>query len=593
MGRKLGVGVGRTRSVALVGVFATMMLIPMAPGSATSRYSVSAYSSSSSVVTGHAVRLHGRVWPRAAGTLVRVQRYSSGAWHTTKLAWLNRESRYSVAVRLSGVGTAQLRVVKLRGHGEGRGVSRVLTVSVLPASAPSISPAVLPPASDGIAYSAALRTVGGRTGAWSWQPTQARPSWLHLGVRTGVLTGTPGPADVGVSNLAVRFTDAVGRTANAVVPLAVTDWTSLIVGSLQSCGIKNDHTAWCWGANDFGQSGSTRNVGALSPNDVPAQVGTGSDWQSLAAGDFHTCGIRTDSSAWCWGLNTSGQLGTNTNSGTNTPNTQPIQVGGTNWSQLTAGHEHTCGLKTDHTLWCWGANDYGQLGSGATAGSLNPNPTPVQVGSDYDWASVSADGFHTCALRTDHTLWCWGVNDFGQLGSGLNSGTATPQPTPLQVNGSWAAVSTGDRFTCATRTDGTLWCWGRNTYGALASTTNNGTNTPDPNPQQVGSSTDWRTVAAGLDHACAVKTDGTTWCWGDNTFGESAASNLTGPTTTPTQLGTDTSWAELTAGWGSTCALRTDGTAWCWGINDAGQLGSNTNSGTDSPNPTPVQVGTG
>lgn len=580
--------------VALVAVLASVALVPITAASAASRYAVSAYASSSAVVSGHAVRLHGRVSPRAEGRRVRVQRYVSGGWHTTTLARLNRRSRYSVWVRLSDVGSAELRVVKPRGQGLARGASRVLTIEVLPATAPSIGTSTVPRVNVGVAYSQVLRTVGRRTGSWSWQPGYSPPGWLHLRASTGTLTGTPGPADIAVNALAVRFTDAVGRSATATLPLTVTAWTSVTVGGLHTCGLQSDHTVWCWGADDFGQAGSAGNLGSTDPNRTPTQVGSDSDWVSLTAGDFHTCGIRSDGTAWCWGSNQVGELGTSTNDGTTTPDPVPAQVGtATAWAQLSAGHDHTCGVRTDDTLWCWGLNTDGQLGTPTNSGTANANPEPVQVGTDTDWVQVSAGGWHTCALKTDHSLWCWGANDFGQLGVALNAGTDTAQPVPRQVIGSWAAIAAGDRYTCATRTDGAVWCWGRNTDGQLGHPTNVGTDAPNPDPQQLGVDTDWADVAAGENHTCAVKTDGTTWCWGDNAFGETSTAAISGATTTPTQLGTATTWSELSAGWGSSCGLTTHGTAWCWGNNDAGQLGSSTNIGTATANPTPLLVGSG
>ncbi|HEY6932459.1 MAG TPA: putative Ig domain-containing protein, partial [Marmoricola sp.] len=237
-------------------VLAAVALVPVTPASAMSRYAVSAYVSSSAVVFGHAVRLHGRVSPRAGGRRVSVQRYASGSWHTAASTRLNRRSRYSVWVRLSGVGSARLRVVKPRRQGLARGVSRVLKVDVVPRSAPAIATSTVPRSNVGIGYSQVLRTVGARTGSWSWQPGYSPPRWLRLRASTGTLSGKPGPADVGIDRLAVRFTDAVGRSATATLPLTVTAWTNVAAGGLQTCGLQSDHTAWCWGADDLGQAGS-------------------------------------------------------------------------------------------------------------------------------------------------------------------------------------------------------------------------------------------------------------------------------------------------------------------------------------------------
>jgi alpha-tubulin suppressor-like RCC1 family protein len=366
-------------------------------------------------------------------------------------------------------------------------------------------------------------------------------------------------------------------------------WTSLGVGAFQACGIKSDQTLWCWGANDFGQSGSTANLGTMNANPTPTRLGR--DWVSVTAGDFNTCAVKTDHTAWCWGDNDAGQLGTSTNLETTTPNPLPQQVGdASDWLALSAGDWHTCGVKLDGTLWCWGNDQFGQLGSKADA---YQGPGPTQVGTGTDWTSVTAGGQHTCALKVDHSLWCWGDNQYGQLGVETAAGTDTPNPTPVQIDGSWASVAAGDKFTCGTRSDGTLWCWGRNDVGQLAESTNLGTDTPNPAPVQVGDDADWASLAPGLEHACGVKTDGTAWCWGAPNQGE-LGTGTTGsdPVTTPAEVGSGTTWSGLTAGWSSTCGLGTDGTAWCWGDNGVGELGSSTDSGTANPNPTPLQVGT-
>ena len=144
-------------------------------------------------------------------------------------------------------------------------------------------------------------------------------------------------------------------------------------------------------------------------------------WARVAAGGFHTCGVRTDRSLWCWGDNGRGQLGL----GDRDERNSPARVGtGTSWASLVTGYQHTCATRVDHTLWCWGWNRAGQLGLGETG----RRPRPNQVGTDTDWANIGAAGYaHTCGIRTDHTLWCWGSNVAGQLGLG-DTRTGPPHP---------------------------------------------------------------------------------------------------------------------------------------------------------------------
>jgi Regulator of chromosome condensation (RCC1) repeat len=204
-------------------------------------------------------------------------------------------------------------------------------------------------------------------------------------------------------------------------------------------------------------------------------TGTPAPLQPVSAGGLHTCTVKTDHTLWCWGSNFYGQLG----DATTTNRTVPVQVGGhaSDWASVAAGASHTCAVKTDHTLWCWGLNGDGEFGDGTTTNSL----VPVQVGGHAsDWAAVAAGALHTCAVKTDGTLWCWGDNTFGQLGDG----SMTNSLVPVQVSGQatdWAVVTAGEFHTCAARTDHTLWCWGWNPDGQLG----NGSTTGSPVPVQV------------------------------------------------------------------------------------------------------------
>jgi alpha-tubulin suppressor-like RCC1 family protein len=213
-----------------------------------------------------------------------------------------------------------------------------------------------------------------------------------------------------------------------------------------------------------------------TPNPTPTQVAGA--WDSLTAGGGDTCGVKTDDTAWCWGYNYSGQLGNATNVGTVTPNPTPAQVAGA-WNSLDAGTHHTCGVKTDNTAWCWGGNLYGEVGPGTDVGP--PNPTPTQVPGA--WSSLTTGDGHTCGVKTDNTAWCWGSNDGGQLGTTTPFiGTTTPNPTKVQVPGAWGALAAGSIHTCGLQSDDTAWCWGLNRYGQLGTDANVGTFQPNPTP---------------------------------------------------------------------------------------------------------------
>jgi murein DD-endopeptidase MepM/ murein hydrolase activator NlpD len=228
----------------------------------------------------------------------------------------------------------------------------------------------------------------------------------------------------------------------------------------------------------------------LSP--ITIEASSAYTFAQVSAGGWHTCGMRTDGSLACWGEDTYGQA------------TPPAGT----FSQVTAGYEHTCGVRTDGTLACWGDNTYGQA-------------TPP-AGT---FGQVSAGDYHTCGVRTDGTLACWGRNNYGQ---------AAPPA------GTFSEISAGDQHTCAVKTGGILACWGYNLYG-----------------QATPPAGTFSHVDAGLYCSCGVKTDGTLACWGNDGYGK----------TTP-PAGTFT---QVTAGGQHSCGVKTDGTLACWGLNYNGQ----------------------
>jgi alpha-tubulin suppressor-like RCC1 family protein len=368
-----------------------------------------------------------------------------------------------------------------------------------------------------------------------------------------------------------------GETLNAAaflqqfLPAASTSWASVSGGYDATCATRTGGTLWCWGNNAYGELGTGNTTSELSL----VQVGTSAGWASVSVGQESACGTRTDSTLWCWGQNYAGQLGT----GDTNVHLSPVQAGtAADWASVSVGYSSACATRTDGTLWCWGSNAYGQLGTGNYA----DQNSPTQVDTATDWATVSSQVAATaCATRTDGTLWCWGDNTDGELGIG----NTTSQPSPVQVGTAttWASVSTdGSLYTCATRTNRTLWCWGDNTFGELG--TNN--TTSELSPVQVGTATTWGSVSAGNGaNTCATRTGGTLWCWGANGGGELGTGGTT-PVLSPVQVGTATSWARVARGAQFGCATRADHTLWCWGSNFYGQLG--VGDTTDRLTPTEV-----
>lgn len=405
-------------------------------------------------------------------------------------------------------------------------------------------------------------------------------------------------------------------TGTVTVRTAAEGWRQVSSTEDHNCGIWSDNTLWCRGRNDEGQLGNGKltpsvfdhELDVLRPVSNPtwSQVtvqGTDQTWLSVTAGVYHSCAIRTDGTLWCWGSNGMGQLGTSTKKHAPSPTPVQVLVEGTDqtWLAVSAGYFYTCGIRTDHTLWCWGA-DYGQLGTSAPTDDSSPSPAQVLAeGTDQTWLSVTAASSHTCGIRTDHTLWCWGSNQYGKLGTITTSGPHKTNPTPVQVLASgpdqtWLTVDAGSAHTCGIRTDHTLWCWGTNRYGQLGPGNNLGYTGPNPVPAPVlakRADRTWLTVSAGNSHTCAIRTNHTLWCWGNNVHGQLGNDTKmkigrvpANPTPTKVRAkGDDQAWLTVYANALHSCAIRANGTLWCWGGNFFGTLGSG-----DSPGSTPIKI---
>jgi alpha-tubulin suppressor-like RCC1 family protein len=370
--------------------------------------------------------------------------------------------------------------------------------------------------------------------------------------------------------------------ASAPATAAAGDWRDVSNGAYHTCAIKSTGSLWCWGDNAYGPVGDGTGIDRL----VPTQVGTAMDWAVVSAGSLHTCGVRTDGSLWCWGENTFGQLG----DGTWTERLAPVRVGtGTDWVSVEAGSLHTCGVRTDGSLWCWGDNIFLQGGAPDDVNEVN---SPVQVGTDTDWRSVVGGSHRNCATRVEGTLWCWGGDEFGGVGVGNEPPDdpteiqVVPDPTQVGAGTDWSVVSVGGEHSCGLGVSGALWCWGGGTSGQIG----DGATENRWSPVRVGTETSWEQVMAGYRHTCGIKADTTLWCWGDNGAGslglnEGDTTNRDQPTQVGAATGWETGWSDIAAGSGSTCGIR-DGFLWCWGYNSDGQVGN----GTRIDQHVPVQI---
>ena len=301
----------------------------------------------------------------------------------------------------------------------------------------------------------------------------------------------------------------------------------------------------------------------------------GWDLKDLFISEQYILDNLTGQELWAWGDNTYGLLGNNSITGTSIP-AQTIS-GGTNWKQVSTGTLSTAAIKTDGTLWTWGINIAGSLGNND---SLNRSKSsPIQtVSATTDWKQVSVGHTFTAAIKTDGTLWMWGFNDCGQLGDGTRVSKSSPVQTIAGGN-NWKQVSVGFAHTAAIKTDGTLWLWGCNPYGQLGDNTTTNKSSP---VQTISAGTNWKQVSSGTSITGAIKTDGTLWIWGQNSLIDG-----TGSFSSPIQNSAcATNWKQIEIGNTHAAAIKMDGTLWTWGYNPFGQLGTNNTTTYNTPTQT-------
>ena len=344
--------------------------------------------------------------------------------------------------------------------------------------------------------------------------------------------------------------------------------------------------AGLWGYGKNSQGGMAQNSTAVDVYSSPIQISDSTTWNFPPSGASHsTQGFvltKTNGTLWSWGYNYNTVLGQN--SPITTHLSSATQIGSdTNWASATMGNMSSFGIKTDGTLWTWGRNVAGSLGLNQVASpysNAQKYSSPVQI-PGTTWSKIYQSGLSIYALKTNNTLWAWGHNVNGQLGQNERN---VHYSSPVQIPGTnWARVYSGSEDKVhASKTDGTLWSWGKGYAGGL------GNNTSYPSAAYQQSSpvqipgTDWDIsaddkIANGDKNCYAIKTDGTMWVWGSNSYGQLGRNSSYvddgipwGGRSSPVQLGTDTNWKSVSATYGySVSATKTDGTTWQWARNYA------------------------
>lgn len=353
----------------------------------------------------------------------------------------------------------------------------------------------------------------------------------------------------------------------------------IVSGERHTCVLTVSGGVKCWGFNEFGQLGDGATYWASpTPKDV---VGLASGVASLSAGRWHTCAITNAGGVKCWGWNQEGQLG----DGTTTNSSVPVDVAGLSSGAfaVAAGWEHTCALINGGAVKCWGRNWAGQLGDG----TFNDNLTPVSVLGLFSGVTVLATGdSHTCASQGTGVQ-CWGRNWDGQLGDGTYEFRSSPVDV-LDLSDPIQYISAGADFSCAVNTSGGVKCWGRNSEGQLGDGTRVDRITPVPNTHLASGVMG---ISSMDQNSCAVLTGGSIKCWGMNDSGQAGDNTVSRSPTAGSAVNFSDSATYLSAGFANSCLLANEERAYCWGLNNFGQIGDS--SKINKTNPTLVPSLTG
>jgi alpha-tubulin suppressor-like RCC1 family protein len=355
-------------------------------------------------------------------------------------------------------------------------------------------------------------------------------------------------------------------------------------GAVHACAALSNGGAACWGTNDFGQLGN----GTTTPSTTPVTVPGLSNVKAIAAGpaatSAHSCALTNSDnskdcasnacSVSCWGGNDAGQLG----NGTTIGSTTPVAVNGLpNITAIAVGSRFTCALDVSKNVWCWGANDVQQLGDGTTVS----RSTPAIVPGVSDATAIALGDSHVCALLSSGTVTCWGSDEHGQLGDGNFNAAGSPPVSVTGLGSHATALGCGASHTCATFDDGSIDCWGSNGSGQLG----DGSTVDRASPVAVnalgGHAT---TVALGSGHSCAMLSDGTAECWGDNAHGQLGNGSTTS-SLTPVAVSGLIDASSLSAGGGDVgCTrIRQGGLVQCWGFGGGGELGDGATADSSVP----------
>ena len=365
----------------------------------------------------------------------------------------------------------------------------------------------------------------------------------------------------------------------ALLPFAVEGAvTSIALGAFHSCALLTDSKVKCWGWNEFGQLGD----GSNSPSFhlTPVEVSGIPNVTNIALGGGHSCVLTGSGDVWCWGRNDYGQVGNGREDGSEQHVPTEVITDAVN---IALGFHHSCAVLTDGKVKCWGWNGGGQLGDGTTTDSASPvevigimNATSIALGGYDSW------GGHSCAVLTNGKVLCWGNNGNGQLGDGGIIDSSSPAEVENLVNAT--IVASGSAHTCALLLDGKVKCWGYNIEGSVG----DGTNVDRLSPVDVMGITNAKSIAvgAGSVHSCAIIANTKVRCWGWNQDGQLGDGSGSYNSLTPVDVSGIVNATSIALGTSHSCSLLASKQMFCWGLNEYGQVGD----GTSFSSIIPVEV---
>jgi alpha-tubulin suppressor-like RCC1 family protein len=395
------------------------------------------------------------------------------------------------------------------------------------------------------------------------------------------VTNANGIATVGSWTLGPTPTENILQVTTQYAPplniSAAATWVRrLSTGLATGCAMTAGGPVKCWGENgnlfrEYGVSPLTEPASA-----TPVTIGALPALASIGAGSAaHTCGIKSDASAVCWGRTGNGQLG---DGNVTSPNPVATVASGISWADISSNRLTTCGVSTTGAAYCWGSNQSGEIGKASIPLGAQGSASPVAVDGGHVFTSITAGWRHACAITTGKAAYCWGFNTDGELGLG-STGPDVLVPTLVSGGHQWERLTAGARHTCGITTDKRAWCWGLNESGQLG---DGGTLAHSAPAEVVVPGVKFTVIATsagvsgvaqlGKAHTCALSEAGKPYCWGLNDRGQLGDGSLT-DRTTPVAVGGNLTLSGLSLGERFSCGMRGDA-IWCWGWNDFGQLGN-------------------